>query len=163
MIIIATAAIIVSKARTRIMDAKDFIFSDVVNEHNRKLLESKTDLTIVILGSPGIGKSTLINDLLGKKLADVTAVGAIAVQSCTRTVQSYQMKKGNATITIWDTPGLLDPTCDTDKFLADVAEKCASISLFLFCIDMSYLHRDNNLVQKMIKKVNSVLGGEVWK
>ena len=61
------------------MDERDPIFSDAANEHNRKLLESKTDLTIMILGKPGIGKSTLINGLLGKKLADVSAVGAIAV------------------------------------------------------------------------------------
>ena len=74
------------------------------------------------------------------------------------------MKKGNATITIWDTPGLLDPTYDTDKILAEVAEKCASIDLFLFCIDMSdsrYL--PDNIVQKMIKKINSVFSDEVWK
>ena len=116
---------------------EDFLFSDAVNEHIRKLLESKTDLTIMILGKPGIGKSTLINGLLGKKLAHVSPLGAVTLQGCTKMIQPYQMKEGNATITIWDTPGLLDPTCDTDKILAEVAEKCASINLFLFCIDMS--------------------------
>ncbi len=129
------------------MDAKDPIFSDAANERIRKLLESKTDLTIMILGEPDIGKSTLINGLLGEKLADVGPPGAIAVQGCTRMVQSYQMEKNNATITIWDTPaaGLLDPTCDTDKIFSEVAEKCD------LCIDMSATrYLPDNIVQKMI-------------
>ena len=130
---------------------------------DRKLFESETSLDIMVVGQPGIGKSTLVNGLIGQKVAKVSALGRVMMETVTKTIEKYSIKVGTATITIWDTPGLLDPSGDPEKVLADIQEKCTKVDLIFLCINMCekrYLH--GNTVQQMLKRFIEAFGHDVW-
>ena len=66
-------------------------------------------LSILLLGEPGIGKSTLVNGLVGKRVAKVSAKGKIEMHGVTKELECYNAVSGEVNIEVWDTRGLLDP------------------------------------------------------
>lgn len=133
-------------------------------EDSNKLMESETSLGIMLLGKPGIGKSTLVNALVGSEVAEVSPTGSIETEGFTKALKKYDFPLNKATINIWDTPGLLDPTIDTQKILSDVKDQCKNIDLYLFCIDMSQTRfLPGNTVSEMIKEINKTVGSSIWK
>ena len=77
------------------------------------------DYNVVLMGSMGVGKSTVINKLVGRDVAP-SANGA---NSCTKepTLYASEVHPG---LNVIDTPGLGDPTIPTRKW----AERAAKIS-----------------------------------
>ena len=135
-----------------------------LEQHCQTQLEKETELSLLILGEPGIGKSTLINGLLGAAVAETSAPGFLATAGITTEVKIYQYKQNNANIKIWDTPGLLDPTCDSDKVLEKVKEKLSEIDLFLFGIRMDQpRYLPENITQRIITKLSQKIGNDMWK
>ena len=133
------------------------------NSIDKELFESETSLDIMVVGQPGIGKSTLVNGLIGQKVAEVSALGRVMLEDVTKTIEKYSTKVGTATITVWDTPGLLDPSGDPEKVLADIQEKCTKVDLIFLCINMyekRYLH--GNIVQQILKRFIEAFGHDVW-
>ena len=136
----------------------------VLEEHCKKQLEEETKLNLLILGEPGIGKSTLINGLVGADVADTGAPGFLATAGITTEVKIYEYKCNNATINIWDTPGLLDPTCNSDEILEKVKEELSQIDLFLFGINMDKTrYLPENPTKKIIAKISQKIGEDFWK
>lgn len=76
------------------------------NRYNRNAYD---DLSIMIVGVPNVGKSSLINRLRNRHLkkGNATAVGAIA--GITRSVLNRIKVSENPTCYILDTPGILSP------------------------------------------------------
>ena len=56
----------------------------------------------MVLGEPGIGKSTLVNGLIGDEIAETSAEGFLATQGITTEVKIYPHRKNNAVINICD-------------------------------------------------------------
>ena len=125
-------------------------------------MESK--LALLVLGKPGIGKSTLVNGLIGQDVAKVSAKGAIATHGVTREVECYPVVKGNVTVEVWDTPGLLDPEIDSEKTLQSVRVKCSHVDLVLFCLNMNTTRiYEEGEETKMINMITGILGRQIWK
>jgi len=134
-------------------------------KQSRPLVEEDVDeeISIMILGKPGIGKSTLVNEILGDKVAKVSSEGYIATKGCTRAVEQFQFKRNGITGIVYDTPGILDPSLD-GNVMEEIVKACTNVDIILFCIKML----DNRLVKGdenclIIKHLEEKIGKEIWK
>ena len=138
--------------------------SQSFTESLRSYEEDDKSLTILLLGEPGIGKSTLVNGLVGQCVAEVSKKADIATQGVTRKLKDYYADAEGVAITIWDTPGLLDPTIETEKTLTEVRNISKTIDLFLFCINMNktrVFHEGDETA--LINMITKIIGEEFWK
>ena len=137
-----------------------------LTKHCNELLETEAVLNLMVLGEPGIGKSTLVNGLIGDEVAETSAEGILATQGITTKVKIYSHKKNNAVINIniWDTPRLLDRTCDVDRVMESSIEVIQQIDLFLFCVRMDptrYL--PDNQMKRIMARITEDAGKDIWK
>lgn len=143
------------------------LLNKTTREKVNKLFGSNTSLEIMLVGEPGIGKSTLINGILGKEVARVSEPGEVAEKGVTQELTKYVAKVGSVSITLWDTPGLLDESGESDpeKVLADIKKKCtsSSIDLVYFCINMTSTRCiKGGQVKTMINRFTETVGRDIW-
>ena len=89
--------------------------------------------TIVILGKTGTGKSTLVNNLIGKKIANTNDYD----------VGTFEIEKYNYTISkdrqleIFDTPGFFDDLNAPTKYIEQITNLIDVTNLILIVFDLS--------------------------
>src|SRR5580692_11662466 len=86
---------------------------------------------VSILGRPNAGKSTLLNALLGQKLAIVTSK-----PQTTRTSIQGVVTTGDHQIVFMDTPGIHRSNTLMNKRMMDTVRATASADVVLFLIDV---------------------------
>lgn len=100
------------------------------------IAQGEDSLSIVIAGKVGTGKSSLVNGVLGKKVAEEVA----SAVSVTSEIEPYEAEiktsEKTVSVTVWDTPGLGDVFGDDEKVVTQVAQKCKKTDLLLYCLDM---------------------------
>ena len=92
---------------------------EIMDELNQKREEkgmSKRNIRALVIGIPNVGKSTLINKMVGKKVADTGNKPGVT--------KSLTWLKTNSDIELLDTPGILWPKLDNQ----DVALNLASMT-----------------------------------
>lgn len=98
---------------------KDYDVAEVaekIMDEIQKELRELDRLNIVILGKTGAGKSTLINNLFGQKMAE-TGIGRPVTQSIRK------IRKADFPLTLFDTPGLeLAGEHSVDNLLSEVTK-----------------------------------------
>ena len=124
-------------------------------------------LRIFIFGKTGVGKSSLINTLLGKKVAEEG--GDIYAQ--TRAVTSYTEQRSIKTVhetiegvnvTMWDSPGLKDPQTDESQTLKDIKENCKDIDIFVYCTSLTQTRIGQDEYDSIMNLTNA-LGDVIWR
>ena len=65
-------------------------------------MQKKPTVHVALAGNTGVGKSTLVNVLKGKEIAEVNN----NVRPCTTRTTKYEVVEGGTTYCIWDTRGL---------------------------------------------------------
>ena len=102
-----------------------------------------------IVGKPNAGKSTLLNQLLGEKLAIVTQK---AQTTRHRIFGSYNEE--DVQIVFSDTPGVLDPKYELqEKMMGFVKESLQDADVFLFIVDISDKSEPSEF---LIEKLNKI-------
>ena len=112
--------------------------NDAIRENPEKYLQ----LQILVCGQTGIGKSSLVNSILGRELCGVGGPGSDRVEGEefapeTTHVTSVEGNLNGIIVTVWDSPGLQDGRDKDDVYLQEINEKCSNVDLVLYCMDMS--------------------------
>ena len=124
-------------------------------------------LRIFVFGKTGVGKSSLINTLLGKKVAEEGE----DIYSQTRAVTSYTEQRSIKTVhetiegvnvTMWDSPGLKDPQTDESQTLKDIKENCKDIDIFVYCTSLTQRRIGQDEYDSIIN-LTRVLGDGIWR
>jgi len=152
-----------AEALTGALDKIDFDKLDLDNsEVFRSVLQSSNKISILIVGKTGTGKSSLVNGLIGKKVAD-EGVG-LSTSGITQQVNAFHTRVKDVKITIFDSPGLQDGSGMEDTYLEEMKMKCRNFDLMIFAIritDSKFV--PNNPDAIAMKKINTTFGSSVWK
>ena len=136
---------------------------DTVDEVVETWEDEKRRLVLVTAGKAGMGKSTLINNLLGLK-GEKAAEAKLSARSVTKVVNHYEKKIHGINVRIVDTPGLeaLDLSSEQEQqALATLSELTnGQPDLLLYCITLvgRFQKDDLHIVQKLTK----TFGSEIW-
>ena len=154
-------------------DVKAIQTSDIdisMMEENVELFTSyiesgKNSLKIVISGKMGVGKSSLINGLVGKEVSkEATSVMAVTNEimsySFTMKIEDTAVQK-TIDVTVLDTPGIADPFRDEDTNLKAIAEHCSNCDLLIYCMDIRARFTKDDA--RGIKRLTDLVGPQVWK
>jgi len=114
--------------------------------------------TLAIVGRPNVGKSTLFNRLVGKRLALVDDQPGV-----TRDLREGAAKLGDLRFTVIDTAGLEDATDDSlpgrMRKLTERAVDMADICLFLIDARVGVTPTDEALAEILRKRADNVILG----
>ena len=141
-----------------------------VNPENRQQMEAylktnNTKIRIMVTGPSGVGKSTLLNGIIGKKLF---RTGRRTLDPVTIQVEDREESIGGITVIALDCPGLHDRTPNEPRYLQQMQGKVSDyggIDLILYCRRMDKFSSGRNLDYDtaIIEKLTATLGKEIWK
>lgn len=102
-----------------------------------------------IVGKPNAGKSTLLNQLMGEKLAIVTQ----KAQTTRHRIFGIYNEE-DVQIVFSDTPGVLDPKYELqEKMMGFVKESLQDADVFLFIVDISDKSEPSEFLMEKLNKI----------
>lgn len=104
---------------------------------------------VSIIGKPNVGKSTLMNALVGEKLSIITPKAQTTRHRILGIVneESYQ-------IVFSDTPGIIKPLYGLqDSMMSSVKGALTDADLILFVTDINEQHDENDVLEKIINTI----------
>ena len=142
----------------RIGDEREEPATSTANE------DDKRSLVLVTAGKAGVGKSTLINNLLGLK-GEKAAKAKPGAEIVTRSVDYYEEVVHGITVRIIDTPSLeaMDLSSEQKQealeTLSDLTDR--KVDLMLYCISLvgGRIPKDD---ERIVEKLTNIFGREIW-
>ncbi|KAK3256220.1 hypothetical protein CYMTET_34632 [Cymbomonas tetramitiformis] len=125
----------------------------------QKESQGKKDLTIMLLGKNGVGKSSTANSLFGEKVFNVSAFQSNAA------VKPAMVSKSAAgfTLSVIDTPGLLDGDSVNEASLDMISEflqdKTVDVVVYVDRLDG---YRVTKIDQKIMEAITNLFGPALW-
>ena len=96
-------------------------------------LQKFNEMRVLLVGKSGVGKSSFINCLFGRKVADIGLV-----KPKTTEVRPYNLKLENegVTIKIYDTPGFGNDKKYNQKIIQEIQKVCELVDVIFLCFKM---------------------------
>ena len=128
------------------------------------------ELCILVCGKTGVGKSTLVNSILGKDVVKTGGPGCrsqsqpgpfSSLSAVTAGITSASGDVEGVTVTVYDSPGLQDGHGKDESYLDQIREVFDQAHLTLYCFEMTttrWLPSDQNAIELITKK----FGMEFW-
>ncbi len=118
----------------------------------------KGEFTIMLIGKTGTGKSSTINNLIGKSVANTGDTNAV-----TEKTQIYETTINDIRFKVIDTPGLCDSSdvFSDEKYLDEIKKQYKDVDLTLFVTNLNEtrVSRDEKVA---LRKLTSSLGENIW-
>ena len=127
----------------------------------RSLKCGSESINILLTGKTGVGKSSLINAIIGEILADEGK----SLGGQTRDVTCHERIVNHIKFKVWDSPGLQDITEKdgniTERIMQTLRQYCSHLHLFLYCIRMD---RDRVEISELqaIKQLSQLFSPKIW-
>ena len=137
-------------------DALQKVSDDQLRKCKKLLLEGGKSLTTLVMGESGTGKSTLINALLGKKIADV----ASGPTETTTNLKCYTGCIGKVDVTVMEIHSL-----DMDQIRVHTSElqknSSNGVDVVYICQKLYDRHRPSAI--ETLRRLSVVFGREIYK
>ena len=111
-----------------------------------KLRRDCPELKLLVIGETGVGKSTLVNNLLGEDVADV----GYSMKSATSKVNCYKGTIEGVPVKVYDTPGLADSRSERDEEYLEEIKKLTdeeTIHLIIYCLKMTETRMRRSIIR----------------
>ena len=138
---------------------RDEFYADIVKSFLQDSLRQR--LKLVVIGETGQGKSTLINGLLGKEVANEGE----KFDAGTMEIKYYSLDQNGVHVEIWDTPGFGMDSEEEDEKMVETLRRseCYPHDLALFCFRMDGTRFPTRVHSNTIKKFTEVFTSKFWK
>ena len=137
-------------------DALQKVSDDQLRKCKKLLLEGGKSLTTLVMGESGTGKSTLINALLGKKIADV----ASGPTETTTNLRCYTGCVGKVDVTVMEIHNLdMDQICVHSSELQKNSSN--GVDVVYICQKLYDRHRPSAI--ETLRRLSVVFGREIYK
>ena len=104
------------------------------------------ELKLLVIGETGVGKSNLVNNLLGEDVADV----GYSMKSATSDVNCYKGTIEGVPVKVYDTPGLADSRSERDEEYLEEIKKLTdeeTIHLIIYCLKMTETRMRRSIIR----------------
>jgi GTP-binding protein Era len=107
---------------------------------------------VSIIGKPNVGKSTLMNELVGEKLSIITS----KAQTTRHRIQGI-ISGENYQVVFSDTPGIIQPKYELHKYMMNyVHHSLGDADVILFITDIYEDYDENDVLNKLLLEKGSV-------
>ncbi len=116
----------------------------------------KRNLTFLLVGRTGVGKSSTINTLIGQQVAKVGKFRPV-----TKIIEKYESNIEGIPYTVVDTPGLADTSDKDEQYISSIKSAAPEPDSMWFVtrLDESRVRDDE---RKTIKTISKAFGKQAW-
>ena len=150
-----------SRESTNMATASDdfFLDEDFLSRLTKCKKTGRTSIELAVLGSAGIGKSSLINGIIGMELAKE----GDDLDPVTKENHDIRVEKNGIEVVLWDTPGLgMDDPEISHQRLKEMKSKSQCIDLLLYCIKMNDGRWPSYCETRAITNITGTFGRQIW-
>ena len=150
-------------AITAIMSAATKVMFDKSTDGH---IGNQNRLDILVCGKTGVGKSTLINALLGNELCPVGDAAELddddAFRAKTQEVDATKTSVNGILLRIFDSPGLQDGTDNDQRYVDLIYDRCKDADLVFYCLEMPTARWTPREIEATLLLTNK-FGPDFWK